>query len=200
MPQTVPHRPLCGLALLACVVGAIGYAHAASAETFSGPYVGTEVGYDAARNGPDGATYGGFAGWNFRLGRVIVGPEFRFGDSSASESGTVTRGTSRVDFESRSGRQIGISARAGYLVREDLLLFGRVGWENLKVTIDETRRPIPPATGPVVRERLSATDDSVTLGAGLEVALAPRWSLRGTWDWVEGSDRHLVKAGVAFHF
>jgi outer membrane immunogenic protein len=180
-------RPFFGLALLGLVLGTIGYAHAVQAEPFRGPYVGAEIGLDAA-TGPDGFTYGGFAGWDFRLGsRVVVSPEVRLSDSTA-DLDLAFPGVPGATATAESGRQIGASVRAGYLLRPDLLAFGRVGWENLKVRAS------------FMGEEASATDDSLTLGAGLQYALSDCWSVRGTYDWVESSDRHLLKAGVAFHF
>jgi outer membrane immunogenic protein len=180
-------RPFFGLALLGLVLGTIGYAHAVQAEPFRGAYAGAEIGLDAA-TGPDGFTYGGFAGWDVRLGeRFVVGPEFRISDST-TDLDIAFPELPGANVTAESGRQIGASVRAGYLVRPDLLAFGRVGWENLKVR------------AAFMGEEASAIDDSLTLGAGLQYALSDRWSVRGTYDWVEGSDRHLLKAGVGFHF
>ncbi|WP_448579935.1 hypothetical protein [Thermaurantiacus sp.] len=44
------------------------------------------------------------------------------------------------------------------------------------------------------------TDDGVTPGSSVGPVLVARWSIRATYDWVESSNRHLVKPGAAPRF
>ncbi|MFN3370718.1 MAG: outer membrane protein [Sphingomonadaceae bacterium] len=198
MTSQAQARPLAGIAFLAIVVGAIGYAHAVQAEPFNGPYLGVEGGYETS-DGPDGLAYGAYGGWNFRASdRFVIGFEGRVGGTTGSQRTRLPApGGGTVDITDRIGRQFGLAARAGVLAGERTMLYGKAGWENLQLI---QRQRLTPPTGAPRDTRLSATDDSLVLGLGVEHALSETISLRGTWDWVESSDRHQLKAGIAFHF
>lgn len=175
----------------------------ALANPFAGAYVGADAGYeDSGRIDKGGATFGGFAGFNLALGdRMIAGVEARVGDSDIKE--TLSRTASGFTTVTRNsvGRHYGAAARLGYVAGEGTLLYGRVGWENVRLNSVATRTPVPPTTNPnPVITDASFDDDTLVLGVGLEQRIVGKTALRLSYDYGEQFDRHQLRAGVVFGF
>lgn len=118
------------------------------ASRFVGPRVGVVGGYDNFQD-TDGMVYGVQAGWDLKvLKNVTVGPEVTFSDSTADTAGV------------NASRDVGINLRAGYVLSDNLLAFGKVGYANTRVE----------AGG------LSANFEGVRFGGGLEYAFAKNMS------------------------
>lgn len=107
----------------------------AMARDFSGPRFEITAGADDVTNGvdPTDLTYGAALGYDLQFGKVVVGAE-----------ATAANVFDRAD--------LGAAARLGYVVNDNVLAYGRVGYTNL----DLGRRSV----------------DGLTVGGGLEVNVA----------------------------
>ena len=194
---------------------------AAPAEPFNGPFVGVQGGWqqdherlsitdggttDRYGNRKSGFTYGGQAGWDFRLTpRTVLGVE---------ASATGRTGSERFDdgvgdsFRLRDGRTLNASARLGYLVTPQGLLYARGGYSNARFKLDSN-------VGNAASNR-----DGYVAGVGYEQALTRTVSARLEYDYsnfgrdrydglaadlgVDSTrvkyDRNAVTAGVNLHF
>lgn len=180
----------------------------ARAETFNGPYVGAQIGYNhdrVARSAPDATTLdqpgtkdalnlGVYGGYNFRLRhRIILGAE---GGVSFTTSDRITAPSGAATVSIDPQRQFDIGARAGYLVTDKTLLYVRGGYTNLRVRTTDT---VPASS--TVRDL-----DGWNIGGGAERAITDHISARVEYRYNhlgrEGGryDRHQVLAGVSYNF
>lgn len=181
-------------------------AHAQSGTSaFTGPFVGVQGGWEEnSVNNPttgvgvtplthkgDTGTLGVIAGYDYQLApHVVVGGQaelnFPFSDH-------ITDGTNVVEAK----RSIDLSLRAGYVVGDKTLVYGRAGYVNERVgaTIG--------GDTPVVA---SGSQNGWQLGAGVERAVTQHVSARIEYrytDLSEGDgkwDRHQVLVGAAYRF
>ena len=130
--------------------------------TWSGPYAGVTVGYGfggeteiedgvSTTVETDGFNAGGFVGYNYQVGNVVVGAEGDLGYSWADgENGPYT---------SESGVEGSLRARLGYAVSPNILLYATAGGAGKQLEVTDT-------VG-------GATDDNTmlgwTAGAGADV-------------------------------
>jgi outer membrane immunogenic protein len=167
-------------------------AFAAPAEPFNGPFVGVQGGWqqdheqlriddagtiDRFGDRKAGFTYGAQAGWDFRLTPQIV--------AGVEASATGRTGRERFDdgagnsFRLRDGRTFGATARLGYLVTPNGLLYARGGYENARFKLDAD------GSGGFARNR-----DGYVAGVGYEQALTKTVSARLEYDYSNfGHDR-----------
>ncbi|PZN96675.1 MAG: hypothetical protein DCF31_02465 [Alphaproteobacteria bacterium] len=115
-------------------------------ESFNGPFVGVQGGWQQdrqtldvtnnlgtfnSRQNKDGFAYGGQIGYDFRLSPTTV-----FGAEVALTGRT---GTTPLDgfnnLELKQGRTLSATARLGYLVNPDGLVYVRGGYSNARFTI-----------------------------------------------------------------
>lgn len=184
-------------------------AMAQTAETnFNGPFIGAQLGWQQDRQSlttgtvpptttrakGDGFAYGGQLGYDFNLGSAVLGVE-------ASLTGRT--GSNRFPtFDLEAGRTINVTARAGWLVTPEGLLYARGGYSNARFSITNP-------TG------ASENRDGYTVGAGYEQMLAKNVSARIEYNYSDyGNDslpgigggatlnyhRHAVMTGVNFRF
>lgn len=165
----------------------------AQAEAFNGAYGGVELGWETNRaNLGDGFNYGVVAGYNKKVAdRLVLGVEGKAGLSTADQDFLI--GTDEVEVE--AGRSLGIAARVGVLATPQTLVYGKIGYENVrtKVTVEN-------ALG---EAKNGFNTDALVLGAGVEHALTANTSVRLGYDFTDGEEgfrRHAVKTAVAFHF
>lgn len=153
--------------IMFAVAAALGVmATPAMAEDFQGPRLEVTAGADDVRNGvdPTDITYGAAVGYDHQFGKVVVGVE-----------ATAANVFDRAD--------LGVGARLGYVVNENVLAYTRVGYSNL----DLGRRSV----------------DGLTVGGGLEVnVVGPVFAgaeYRYT-DFEAGLGRHggVLRVGVRF--
>lgn len=132
----------------------------------AGPYVGVAVTHDnvggtgdaegLAINGVGGSVYAGF---NFDLSQnVFAGVEANFDLSSADRD--------LFGTEIKANHQYGVSGRLGYRVSEGAAVYGRVGYQRGRASIDDG----------VTEVRFGA--DGLRLGAGVEVGVSANIGLR----------------------
>jgi outer membrane immunogenic protein len=184
-------------------------AAAQEAKNFSGPFVGVQLGWQqdrqslttstvpptTTRSSGDGFAYGGQAGYDVQLGSsAVLGVE-------ASITGRT--GSNRFPtFDLEAGRTINATARAGWLITPEGLLYARGGYSNARFNIQ----------GPA---GASETRDGYLVGAGYEHMLARNVSARVEYNYSDyGNDtlpgigggarlnyhRHAVMTGVNFRF
>jgi outer membrane immunogenic protein len=154
----------------------------AMANDFAGPRVEVTAGADDVKNGVDTTdiTYGAALGYDFQIGKVVVGAE----------------ATAANVFEKAD---LGVGARLGYVLNENVLAFTRVGYTNL-----ERPQTCTPGIGtrPAVC-RNTANLEGLTLGGGLEVNVAGpvygKIEYRYT-DFDAGVGRHGGLVGVGIRF
>jgi len=138
----------------------------AMARDFQGPRIEVTAGADDVTNGvdPTDVTYGVALGYDLQLGKVVVGVD-----------ATAANVFDRAD--------LGVGARLGYVVNDNVLAYGRAGYTNLDLG--------------------ARSADGLTVGGGLEVNVAGpvygKVEYRYT-DFEAGLGRHggLVKVGVRF--
>lgn len=193
--------------------------------TFTGPRVEALVGYDVTKAGSsvdndttdngkesiDGAVYGIGAGYDFAVGRAVVGIEGEFTESSAKteyDSG---------DFENfgfgnvKAGRDLYIGARAGFLATPRTLIYAKGGYTNAKFNVL--------ASDGTTELKTDIDTDGWRAGAGVEQAIGPNTFVKAEYrysnygkaevDYRDGPDsgrfdidldRHQVMAGVGLRF
>lgn len=148
----------------------------------SGAYVGVGVTHDNLggsadlennENGNDIDGIGGtvFAGYDFALSEnVFAGVEANF-DLASAKAGP--KGNS---FE--LDHAFGVSARLGYNLNSSTALYGRVGYQNGRVTDVSTTTVDDGTTTTTTVKTTKTSYDGLRLGAGLETALTEQLSLR----------------------
>jgi outer membrane immunogenic protein len=181
----------------------------AAAQSFNGPSIGLQGGWqeekisnptiiagvariDASR---DAAVGGVFAGYDHQLGsRVVIGLEGGFSIASSdrirgSAASTAVQVDPKYSFDA--------TARAGYLVTPETLLYVRGGYANERVRTTVTSKLL---TATATENR-----DGWLVGGGVERLLAANVSARLEYRYTDlGSrgryDRHQVLAGIAYRF
>lgn len=172
---------------IAMALGFLTSAHAVSAQStvWEGPYVGVQAGFvyldmDAFYTGPaiganlpfkqdmNGFALGAFAGYNFRFGSIVAGPEIDASWLIDADSRPTPGGAAGIDVNFTGH----LRGRAGYLIAPDVLLFGAAGLAIADA--DVTRVPaagIPTRTDSTIMLGLS-------VGAGVEYAATDDIHLR----------------------
>ncbi|WP_321395345.1 porin family protein [Emcibacter sp.] len=176
-------------------VAALSTATAAFAEenSFAGPYVGVEVGYNdldfdagTANVGANGFNYGLFAGYRYQVGSsLLLGLEARAGESTASLGDE----TASID----AGRQLGVDATIGTTLgtNNNILAFAFVGYENARLTAN------------VGNESDAADMDGIRFGAGTEYAFTKNLSVRATLaytDYESDVSNIQILTGLVYNF
>ncbi len=198
------------LLISAAGAGLLFSAVPAAAETFDGPYVGVNAGWNRAEIADtlgddiaideevrrDSASFGIYGGYNYRLAdKVVLGAEGGFSinaddDLFALSGGDAVQVQPRYNFD--------LSARAGYLVSDKALVFVRGGYVNERVRTEIVSED----------ELLRAEDnlDGWSVGGGVEYALTSNISARLEYRYADlGSDdgsydRHQTLLGVSYNF
>lgn len=167
-----------------------------SAQEFTGPRVEVRLGWDQIKfdladvgqtgaRRSDGLNYGVSLGYDVeRPGGLIFG-----GDVSLDLTGA-----DLAVFDPR--RDIGISGRIGSRISENGMLFGRLGYTNLRTRTLTT-------LGDGTDERNIRTLDGIQLGVGAEVGMARNLYLKAEYDYSnyeDGVTRNRVLTGVGFRF
>lgn len=139
----------------------------ALANDFAGPRVEVTAGVDDVTGGvdPTEVTYGVAAGYDAQFGKVVAGLEVGV-DNIADR------------------RDIGIGARLGYVINENVLAYGKVGYSNWSPS-------------------QNVTLEGVRLGGGLEVNVAgpvfAKVEYRYT-DFAGNTGKHGGLVGVGYRF
>ena len=189
---------------------AVPFASAASAAPFDGPYVGAQIGWKSQKmrntsstfgtipvdQTKDSVTGGVFAGYDKTVGdRFVLGAE---GGIDFTSDADVTASVAGSTYAVEPKYSLDLSARAGYLLTPQTLLYVRGGYSNERV-----RTTI--ATGSTVRTD-SENQDGWLVGGGVERAINNNVSARleyryAKYDQDNGKDEsHRVLAGLSYRF
>jgi outer membrane immunogenic protein len=165
-----------------------------AAQEWDGFYGGLSLGYTALdtthnfSNGapsgssdPDGALYGGFAGYGVQTGQLVLGIEANIEGSSASGSfsnstGITSRGRAELNIQ---GSIRGILGFAGNLGAYPALFYGAVGWAVGDFDFKGGPAGAPFGTG------YSDTLDGLTLGLGINTRLGNNFSIRTEYTYTD---------------
>jgi outer membrane immunogenic protein len=188
----------------ACALAAAALAPSAFAETFSGPRIGLEAGYEDYSQEVDGAVYGIFAGWDFAVSEHwIVGVEGRLAEPDASfrfvRDTSAATAVSAVDLN----EQYGFGARIGRVFGDKTLVFGQVGQEYFEVDATITTTPKAPCTQCATTiNDFSFDEEMLTVAGGVERALNQNIRARIVYTYGDSDsyDRHRVAFGLAYQF
>jgi outer membrane immunogenic protein len=160
------------MAFCAIVAAAVTTPAAAQeVKNFDGPFVGVQLGWQQDRRiattstvppattrvSGDGLVYGGQLGYDANMGGAVLGVE----GSIIGRTGS--NGSAALPFE--TGRTVNVTARVGWLLSPESLLYARGGYSNARFS----------TTNPAGN---SANQGGYTLGAGFERALTDTVSAR----------------------
>ncbi|WP_182911899.1 outer membrane protein [Sphingomonas cavernae] len=135
-------------------------------------YVGTQL-VDEFNFSGDSFDYGAFAGYDVRIGNVVLGVEAGIGSGGTAMREDIYGLTVTIkpkwNYEG--------TARAGYVLGDRTLAYVRGGYgaERLRRSYSDT------ATGAAVGVAGSEWSNGLVVGGGIEHALAPNVTLRGEY-------------------
>jgi outer membrane immunogenic protein len=182
-------------------VSALSFAQQASAQDFTGPRVEVTAGYDttnaddgvaATPNKLDGVRLGGALGYD-----VAVGDTFRVG--AEADAGFLVSGDNRYNlggannYRVTTGRDLGLSVRAGAKIGDRTFLYAKGGWANSQYRL----RTTAPATD------VRTNEDGWRIGAGVEHMVTDKIYAKAEYRYTDyGNDvsRHQLLAGVGYRF
>ncbi|PHQ63276.1 MAG: hypothetical protein COC10_07025 [Sphingobium sp.] len=195
---------------LTSVLASAALTGTAFAETFDGPFVGVQSGWNsyevrnvetplgvaAINDDQQSFTAGVYAGFDHRLtDRVVLGVEGSLDTTNDDRlHGSTISGSYTLDPK----YSFDLTARAGFLVTPATLVYARAGYTNARV---ETMVADDAGTASETRNQ-----DGWLLGGGMERQLTEKVSARMEYrysDLSEGDgkfDRHRVLAGLSYHF
>ena len=182
----------------------------AFAEPFNGPYVGAQVGLNHDKIGTidselgdlsisrskDAFIGGIYGGYDRKVApSVVLGAEAGI---SVTSSDTMTRTSSDSLARINPSYAFDLSARAGYLVTPDTLLYVRGGYENVRAKLTREIRG--------VTSNDKDNFDGWMVGAGVERSVADAVTARLEYRYSDLSggdrkfDRHQALIGIAYRF
>ena len=196
-------------AVLATILAA-PFASASSAAQFDGPFVGAQVGWQSEKmrdtkssfgvvpvdDTKQSVTGGLFAGYDKTVnGRFVVGAEAGLDFASDDQ---VQRDVAGTNYSVDPKYSFDLTARAGYLVNPQTLLYVRGGYTNARI-----RTTITDAAG---IDSASSDRDGWLAGGGIERQVAQNVSARVEYRYSKLSEgdgrdqRHRVLAGLSYRF
>lgn len=171
---------------------------AASAQSFDGPYVGAQVGWNhdiAIQDKRDAVVGGVYTGYDKQVTpNIVIGAEAGFSLAADDRLGPSGNNAARID----PLHSFDLSARAGYVVGEDNLLYVRGGYQNSRARVSTTLANVTTSN--------QQTFDGWFVGGGAERKLFSNVSARLEYRYSDlGSenrkfDRHQVLAGISYRF
>lgn len=193
----------------------------AHAEMFNGGYVGAQAGYErnsvnsadlfkgagygtasVDKKSVSGASLGLIAGYDYKAGdQFVVGGELAATFSTSSNKQTVTfsggggvPANTKVAIEYKSNATFEVTARAGVLASENVLVYLRGGYVNSKLKATIPNAAIAPIKG---------NNNGFMFGGGVEAGISEKISARleaRYFDFKGPISRTQVVAGIAYHF
>ncbi|MES2989045.1 MAG: porin family protein [Pseudomonadota bacterium] len=181
-------------------VSALSFAQQASAQDFTGPRVEVNAGYDstnaddgiaATPNTLDGVRIGGAVGYDIALGETFrVGVE---ADAGFLASGDNRYAAGASSYRITSGRDLGVSLRAGAKVGDKTFVYAKGGYANSQYRVR--------TTGPIAD--LRSNEDGWRVGAGVEHMITDKIYGKAEYRYTNyGNDvsRHQALLGVGYRF
>ncbi len=164
-------------------------------DTFSGAYLGVEIGpvsyntqitFDGVDDpaGRGGFGYSAFFGYSKLFNKLLVGGECHITGEKEPDPYTFDPAvTGFSDLELKRSASLGFDLRGGYLHKR-LLLYGSLGYARHKQTVLIDGVPLDQFSGGSDPERFGR----ILLGLGLEIAVTQRLSIRGSFKHMRGHD------------
>ncbi len=184
--------------LLAGLLAASFAPVAAQAQSFQGPYVGVQAGWNhetAINDKRDSAVGGAFAGYDYQITpNIVLGAEAGFSIASSDRIGPSGTNSATVN----PLHSFDLSARAGYVVGERNLLYVRGGYANTRARVETIASNVLSSD--------QRTFDGWFVGGGAERKLLDNVSARLEYRYSDlGADnrkyeRSQVLVGVAYRF
>lgn len=174
---------------------------AQEAAPFSGVRVQGIAGYDRVNTDGEhsnGVAYGAQVGYDFQAGGLVLGVEGEAGDSSVDDCATGVI-VATDELCANAGRDLYVGGRVGYAVSPRVLLYGKAGYTNGRLSLDYEDGTAATAPDFSIRENL----DGVRVGGGVEFAVGRNAFLSTEYrysNYEQGVDRHQVVAGFGFRF
>ncbi|RYY47654.1 MAG: porin family protein [Sphingomonadales bacterium] len=181
-------------------------AQAANAQDFTGPRVEVTAGYDstnaddgiaATPNTLDGARIGGAVGYDIALGETFrVGVE---ADAGFLVSGDNRYASGAGNYRITTGRDLGVSLRAGAKIGDRTFLFAKGGWANSQYRARVTIVGTTATTTTDVR----SNEDGWRIGAGVEHMVTDKIYAKAEYRYTSYGNnvsRHQLLAGVGYRF
>jgi outer membrane immunogenic protein len=155
-------------------------------------------------NGNNGVFIGGGQiGGNYQIGQFVIGGEWDF-DWAANNNngaGVVIPGVGNVVVTSNNRWITTVAARFGWAI-DHLLLYGKAGggWVgNNGFTIANTTTNVSFTCGSFGISNCNNSNGGWLVGAGLEYAFAPNWTVKAEYDYLGlGNRTFTVPAAAAF--
>jgi len=191
---------------------------AAPGTNWSGAYIGAQAGYGFGRkHWPDtgqtiaplladydmkGGLGGGTIGVNAQAGRFVFGVEGEFlgTDIKGSQAAAlaVPGATQTASFDSKIDWLALATARAGFVVGDRLMLYGKGGLaiaqEKHSFSFNTVAVPGPGGIGATAAAK--AVHTGVVVGAGGEYALGNNWSVKAEYDYIKMAGQHFTAQGT----
>jgi len=124
------------------------------------------------------AAYRVAGGYDVQFDNFVVGGEVgaRFGGPSVSAR------VGAVNVSEKAGLSWDYSARAGFVLADSALIYGRVG--GARTSLRQTSTPV----GSTTAQRRTETSDGLMYGAGIEFAVAEGWGARAEYTRTNAED------------
>lgn len=206
--------------LLAAGAALSGLALPAAAQSFDGPRIELQLGWDRAdttvtysngtdrvelSTGRDGLSYGGELGYDYRAGNVVVGA---YGNLNFATTGYCNEDPGVFEECIKANRNIGAGLRVGYVIRDSALVYVKGGYSNgqVRYSYQEPARP---------QFWVEDTLHGFHVGGGGEVLMTPNiygkvdysYADYNGYEYTSGSEklsvdlsRHQVTAGLGYRF
>ena len=136
---------------------------------------------------PRGVTGGIEAGYNYQIGRAVLGvaTDISFGSMSSTESGTAPPyigGKLTTTVENKIDWYGSLRAKLGFLPADNLLFYltGGLAFGHTEATMTGSNRNCPLRVY-CVNGSSSGIATGGVVGAGLEYAISPQWSLKAEY-------------------
>jgi len=179
-----------------------------SEATFTGPRVEAIAGWDHVKDDSvydatkDGVVYGGAIGYDYQIGRAVVGVEGEITGASTKDNATgvlVAGDSLRV----KADRDLYVGGRIGFVAAPRTLIYAKAGYTNAGF---DTRYVAGGATPINIHDKDKV--DGWRLGAGAEYQINSRFYLKGEYRYSNYSSddngidakRHQVVGGVGVRF
>lgn len=179
----------------------------AQSAPFEGGHVEAVGGYDLLKDGGNGSSegtsgfaYGVNAGYDFRSGGMVFGPEAEI-TGATTDSRSYNAFTAGDVLSINAGRDLYIGGRVGAVISPQAMIYAKAGYTNARVNANYT-------AGTTTQSDHSDLD-GFRLGAGMEYNLTPSTFVKGEYRYshynnIDGynidADRHQLMAGVGFRF
>ena len=169
--------------------------------------IGSIAAGDAASNATGGGFLGGAqVGWNYQIGRLVIGNDFDFAGSDMKASGTgIIPGAAsaaanvnesfsiRTDWTATATTTVGIA-------KDNWLFYSKAGaaWahDSYALGVSGVNQSFGPAGSFAFASSTSDIRAGWTVGAGVQMALADNWSAKLEYDYLNFGTRAVDFDGV----